>query len=155
MDINKIKKLIAMLQDTDISEIEIQEAEGTIKLTRYAHGNPVATTPHHVQIIPTMAQPAVAPIQPAIVKEEKNNEIPRSGHMTRSPMVGTFYSAPAPDAPPFVQIGKSVKQGDTIGIIEAMKMFNEVEADKSGVIKEILITNGSPVEFDQPLFIIE
>ena len=153
MDINKIKKLIEMLKDTDVAEIEIQEKEGTLKLIRYAQGGPL---PMVQTFVPAVSTAPMAPVvDTAATESEATSSSHKLGHVVRSPMVGTYYSSSAPDTPPFAQVGKRVKQGDTLGIIEAMKMFNEVEADKAGVIIEVLVKNGSPVEYDQPLFIIE
>lgn len=149
MDIRKIKTLIELLDGTDITEIEICEGEESLRISR---GNPAAVyqaTPIMAQAMPAMAAapspvpnateaPAAAPAEPA-------------GHLVRSPMVGTFYRSPSPGAAAFVEAGQSVKAGDVICIIEAMKMMNHIEADKAGVIGAILVEDGEPVEFDQPL----
>lgn len=155
MDIRKIKKLIELLDETGISEIEIKEGEESVRLSRhhYAVEAPQqiryqAPAPHQ------MPHTHLAQSQPAPV-EAKPAEAHRSGHKVHSPMVGTMYISPSPEAPAFVSLGQSVKVGDTLCIIEAMKMFNEIEADRAGKIVEILVANGDPVEYDQPLFIIE
>lgn len=148
MDIRKIRKLIELLQETGISEIEIKEGEESLRLSRHAtstamdvhHTRPI----HHLPMTPLAAEP------PQLVQE---TIIP--GHQVRSPMVGTLYVAPSPEAEPFVVVGQSVKVGDPLCMIEAMKMFNEVEADKAGVVTAILVQNGAPVEYNQPLFVIE
>lgn len=154
MDIRKIKKLIELLDQTGISEIEIKEGEESVRLSRHMH----APVPQHSHYnIPAPQQHAVAQAQPAPATESEAKAPAAgepSGHKVRSPMVGTMYSSPSPDAPAFVQKGDAVKAGDTLCIVEAMKMFNEIEADKSGIIKDILVSNGEPVEYDQPLFII-
>jgi len=147
MDIRKIRKLIELMEETGISEIEIKEGEESLRLTRHQPGSPI-----DVQL----ARPTAAPLAPVVSapppSAEKNIPL---GHSVRSPMVGTFYGASSPDAANFVKVGQSVSVGDTLCVIEAMKMFNEIEADRAGTITAILVTNGSPVEYDQPLFIIE
>ncbi len=153
MDIRKIKKLIELLDETGISEIEIKEGEESVRLSR--HSYPMEMPAHLRYPPPSAPQPLPsAPIITATTTETKASTA-LAGHKLRSPMVGTMYTAPSPDAPSFVTIGQSVKVGDTLCIIEAMKMFNEIEADKSGTIVDILVANGDPVEYDQPLFIIE
>ncbi|MDD6176449.1 MAG: acetyl-CoA carboxylase biotin carboxyl carrier protein [Succinivibrionaceae bacterium] len=154
MDIQKISKLIKIVSDSDITELELKEGEEQIKITRTAQvvqAPVVATYAPQPQVI---AQ-AQAPEAPKAQASEEPKDAPVSGHVMKSPMVGTFYSAANPESPAFVQEGSQVKEGDTVCIIEAMKMMNKIEADKSGVIKKILVENGSTVEFDQPLFIIE
>ncbi len=152
MDIRKIKKLIELLEQTGISEIEIKEGEESVRLSRHYPRETISpirpvmvTQPESIQ--PTQLQP--------IKREEIINQASVIGHKVLSPMVGTLYTAPSPDAAPFVTIGQSVKVGDTLCIVEAMKMFNEIEADRSGKIIDILAVNGDPIEYDQPLFIIE
>ena len=135
LDINKIARLLKVVSESDIAEIEIKEGEEQIKITR-------ATA----AVAPVVQPVAVAPVAPAA--EE-------TGHVMKSPMVGTFYRSANPEAPAFTEVGKTVKEGDTVCIIEAMKMMNQIAADKSGTIKKILVENGATVEFDQPLFIIE
>jgi len=151
MDIRKVKKLIELLEESGISEIEIKEGEESVRISR---NSPAAIA---APAMAPMAMPAAAPAPAAPVAAaaaEESNAIP-AGHAVKSPMVGTFYRAPSPDAPEFVQVGQSVSVGETLCIIEAMKILNQIEADKSGVIKSILIENGEPVEYDQPMFIIE
>ena len=149
MDIRKVKKLIELLEASDIAEIEIHEGEESVRISR--HGTlpppPVAPAP------PAAAAPPAPPPTAAAEAEEKEPEM--EGHVIRSPMVGTFYRAPTPGAKPFVTEGQSVKPGDTLCIIEAMKILNQIESDTAGVVKRILVENGQPVEYNQPLFIIE
>jgi acetyl-CoA carboxylase biotin carboxyl carrier protein len=157
MDIRKIKKLIELLDETGIAEIEIKEGEESLRLSRYAsHHHEPAVMKHISMPMPHVAAPQAQPTAPAPVTATPTEAAPViTGHSVRSPMVGTVYLASSPEAAPFVTIGQSVKAGETLCIIEAMKMFNEVEADRAGVIKAILINNGDPVEYDEPLFIIE
>lgn len=145
MDIRKIRKLIELMEETGISEIEIKEGEESLRLTRHQPGSPI-----DVQL----ARPAPVSHAPLAIAAAPSESVPL-GHSVRSPMVGTLYSASSPDVAPFVAIGQSVNVGDTLCVIEAMKMFNEIEADRAGIITAILVANGSPVEYDQPLFIIE
>lgn len=155
MDIRKIKKLIELVEESGITELEVSEEEGTVRISRAA---PVAT-PAPVQYVaapqaPTAPAPATAaPAAPVTTPAPAAADI--SGHAVLSPMVGTFYRSPSPDAPPFVEVGKTVKVGDSLCIVEAMKMMNRIESDKAGVIKAILVNDGEAVEFDQKLFIIE
>jgi acetyl-CoA carboxylase biotin carboxyl carrier protein len=151
MDIRKIRKLIELLKETGISEIEIKEGEESLRLSCF-HQNS-----HHQVAPPIMHAPTIhaeKPHVPAPVSISASKETV-AGHQVCSPMVGSFYASASPDAPPFVQVGKHVNVGDTLCIVEAMKMFNEIEADRSGTIKAILVENGEPVEFGQPLFVIE
>lgn len=150
MDIRKIKKLIELLEKTGISEIEIKEGEESVRLSR--HHN--AAEPALTRSISSPPLPHPEP-QPTSSIQSKPAETQPSGHQVHSPMVGTMYTSPSPDAPPFVAIGQSVKLGDTLCIIEAMKMFNEIEADRAGIITAVLVENGEPVEYNQPLFTIE
>jgi acetyl-CoA carboxylase biotin carboxyl carrier protein len=149
MDIRKIKKLIELLEETGISEIEIKEGEESLRLSRYSHHveSPqvryVSPPPQAPQVTATHTVPDAKPATPS------------SGHKVYAPMVGTIYMSSSPETAPFVTVGKSVNTGDTLCIIEAMKMFNEIEADRNGVITAILVANGDPVEYDQPLFVIE
>ncbi|MAD18123.1 MAG: acetyl-CoA carboxylase, biotin carboxyl carrier protein [Alteromonadaceae bacterium] len=148
MDIRKIKKLIELVEESGISELEITEGEESVRIHR--SGQPAAQVQYSApiqQAAPLAAAPVVESA-PATVAET-------SGHRVKSPMVGTFYRSSSPGSKPFAEVGQSVKVGDTLCIIEAMKMMNQIESDKAGVIKEILIDNQEPVEFDQPLFIIE
>jgi acetyl-CoA carboxylase biotin carboxyl carrier protein len=146
MDIRKIRKLIELLKETGISEIEIKEGEESLRLIRYPEASAATSVVEHV--IPA---PVVAPVSAAPIPAEA--AIP-TGHQVCSPMVGTFYASSSPDSPAFITVGQSVAVGDTLCIIEAMKMFNEIEADKAGVIQAILVSNGEPVEYDAPLVII-
>ncbi len=143
MDIRKIKKLIEMLEESNLAELEIKEGEESIRISRAGTVNPPPAHHHHVVAAPAPA-PAAVPAAAAI-----------AGHAVVSPMVGTFFRAPSPGANSFVEIGSQVKVGDTLCIIEAMKMLNEIEADKAGVVKAILKENGQPVEYGEPLVIIE
>jgi acetyl-CoA carboxylase biotin carboxyl carrier protein len=150
MDIRKVKKLIELLEESGIAEIEINEGEESVRISRYGTGAPAAPAPVQYAAAPM----AEAPTAAAAVAETKDDDVP-SGHTVNSPMVGTFYTAPSPGAKDFASVGDSVSEGDTICIIEAMKILNQIEADKSGTIKAILVENGQPVEFGQPLFVIE
>jgi acetyl-CoA carboxylase biotin carboxyl carrier protein len=152
MDLRKLKKLIDLVQESDIAEIEITEGEEKVRIAKstgvsVVHAAPAAAPAVHHVAPAVLAAPAVAPAPAA--------EPMQAGHTMKSPMVGTFYRSPSPEAKPFVEAGQTVKEGDTVCIIEAMKLMNEIEADKSGVVKAILVENGQPVEFGQPLFIIE
>ncbi|MCW8884183.1 MAG: acetyl-CoA carboxylase biotin carboxyl carrier protein [Motiliproteus sp.] len=147
MDIRKVKKLIELLEESDINEIEIKEGEESVRISRSSNIAPVAV-PAPVAQAPVAAPAPVA--SPAASQEEPALQ----GHVVSSPMVGTFYSSPSPGAPSFIEEGKSVKAGDVICIIEAMKMMNQIKADKSGTINAILVEDGQPVEFDQPLVTI-
>lgn len=155
MDIRKIKKLIELVEESGITELEVQEEEGTVRISRAAP----AVAPAAVQYAaaPVVAPtPAAAPAQApaaATPAPAASNEL--SGHLVRSPMVGTFYRSPSPEAKAFVEVGQSVKVGDALCIVEAMKMMNRIEADKAGVVKAILINDGNAVEFDEPLIVIE
>ena len=152
MDIRKIKTLIDLLNQTGISEIEIKEGEESVRVSRH-HGDAYTTTPkvHHVEV----ASHAPAKSEPAPQVSATTVAPHKPGHVIHSPMVGTLYMASSPESPPFVTIGHHVQSGDTLCIIEAMKMFNEVESDKGGKIIDILVKNGEPVEYNQPLFVIE
>ena len=150
MDIRKIKKLIELVEESGITELEVQEEEGTVRISRAAP----AIAPAAVQYAaPT---PTAAPAQaPAAATSAPAASDELSGHLVRSPMVGTFYRSPSPEAKAFVEVGQSVKVGDALCIVEAMKMMNRIEADKAGVVKAILINDGDAVEFDEPLIVIE
>ncbi|GAB2932295.1 acetyl-CoA carboxylase biotin carboxyl carrier protein [Hafnia psychrotolerans] len=156
MDIRKIKKLIELVEESGISELEISEGEESVRISRavpapaypmmqQAYAMPMQQQPQPG--LSTAVAPAAAPVEaaPAAI----------TGHIVRSPMVGTFYRTPSPDAKAFVEVGQKVNAGDTLCIVEAMKMMNQIEADKSGVVKAILVENGQPVEFDEPLVVIE
>ncbi len=148
MDIRKIKKLIELLEESGIAEIEIKEGEESVRISRQSTA-PVAYAPPPVQL-------AAAPAAPGPAAAPAAEEMPaETGHLVKSPMVGTFYSAASPTSEPFVTQGQQVSVGDTLCIIEAMKMMNQIEADKAGTVRSILVDNGSPVEFDQVLFAIE
>jgi acetyl-CoA carboxylase biotin carboxyl carrier protein len=149
MDIRKIKKLIELVEESGIAELEITEGEESVRIHRGQSAQTVQYAPAPVQSAPAQAAPvAAAPAAPA--------EAPViSGHIVKSPMVGTFYRSSSPEAKPFAEVGQSVKKGDTLCIIEAMKMMNQIESDADGVVKEILVSNQEAVEFDQPLFVIE
>lgn len=149
MDIRKIRKLIELLEETGISEIEIKEGEESLRLSRHTSSGSFQTQHTQPAYVSMPVAQASSPVASSI-------EEPRiSGHQVRSPMVGTLYLASSPDSQPFVKVGQSVMPGDTLCVVEAMKMFNEIEADRAGVITSILVANGSPVEYDQPLFVIE
>ena len=159
MDLRKIKKLIDLLEASNLSELEIKEGEEVVRLARMPKNMPV--------MMPAPA--AAAPVTHVHVEQRPSGgqhhahvegshsgggrELP-DGHVIRAPMVGTFYASPNPEAPPFVKVGQQVKAGDVLGIIEAMKMFNQIEADISGTVTAILATSGQPVEFDEPMFVI-
>jgi len=160
MDIRKVKKLIEMLEESSLAEIEIREGEESIRISRVSSvgGATVVTTSGAPAPVPApaagAAAPAAAPAPAAPATAPTGDAIP-PGHVVTSPMVGTFYRAPSPGAKPFVDVGTQVKVGDVLCIIEAMKMMNQIEADKAGVIKAILKENGQPVEYGEPLFVIE
>ncbi|MCH8929486.1 MAG: acetyl-CoA carboxylase biotin carboxyl carrier protein [Proteobacteria bacterium] len=147
MDIRKVKKLIELLQESGIAELEITEGDDSVRIRRY----PAAAVSAPAAPV---AVEAPAPVTAAAASVPVVETGP-GGHQVTAPMVGTFYDSPAPGAKPFVQIGSTVSEGDVLCIIEAMKMMNQIEADVSGTVVSILIENGEPVEFDQPLFIIE
>ena len=149
MDIRKVKKLIELLEESGVAEIEIREGEESVRISRQGPAMaPVNYAPQYAAPAPAAA-PVAAPLAAAAAPEEI------SGHVVKSPMVGAFYRASSPGAKPFVEIGDQVKVGDTLCIIEAMKLLNQIEADKAGTIKSVLVENGQPVEYNQPLFIIE
>ncbi|TQV71727.1 acetyl-CoA carboxylase biotin carboxyl carrier protein [Exilibacterium tricleocarpae] len=150
MDIRKIKKLIELLEESDIGELEIKEGEESVRISR-SSGNPPAQP---LAPAPVVAAPAPAPVSSEPVAESRETGQIPAGHLIKSPMVGTFYAAPSPGSPPFVEVGKHVKPGDVICIVEAMKMMNQIEADKAGTVEAILVEDGEPVEFDQPLITI-
>ena len=154
MDIRKIKKLIELLEESSLSEIEIVEGEESLRITRAT----VAAAPVAPQLVaaapPAVAAPAPAPAPESAPGAGGDEEGIPDGQVVRAPMVGTFYSASSPEAEPFVSKGQTVSMGDTLCIIEAMKMFNQIESDFSGTVVAILAENGQPVEFDQPLFVI-
>lgn len=155
MDIRKVKKLIELLEESSIAEIEIKEGEEAVRISRASQTAPPA---------PAIAQPMITAVTPPAPPAQEGHATPEqppgtapdiSGHVVESPMVGTFYRSPSPETPPFVEEGKKVKQGDTICIIEAMKMMNHIEAPVAGTISRILIENGEPVEFGQAMIAID
>lgn len=141
MDLRKLKTLIDLVAESGIAELEITEGEDKVKIVKFS------------QAVQPMAQ-AAAPTTVTVAAPEPAAPPVPSGHMVNAPMVGTFYRAPNPGASPFVEVGQAVKEGEPLCIIEAMKLLNEIEADKSGIIKEVLVENGEPVEYGQPLFVI-
>ncbi len=154
MDIRKIKRLIELLDESGVHEIEIAEGEESVRITRNAPNpqpQPAYAAPAPA---PAAAPPAAAPAAAASGEAEASGGDEPEGEPIRSPMVGTFYRAPSPTAKPFVEEGQRVKAGDTLCIVEAMKMLNQIEADRDGVITAVLVENGQPVEYDQPLFLI-
>ena len=151
MDIRKVKKLIELLDESGIAEIEINEGEESVRISRYPTG---AAMPMQQYAAPMPAPVAAAPAA-AVETEIAAVECAIIGHSVNAPMVGTFYMAASPGAPDFCKVGDSVNEGDTVCIIEAMKILNQIEADKSGVVKAILVENAQPVEFGQPLIVIE
>lgn len=154
MDIRKVKKLIELLDESGIAEIEITEGEDSVRISRYPQGNAVVG----------MAAPSPAPAAPAAAPAAPTPETPAEtpapapedeGHLVTAPMVGTFYSASSPGSPPFVNVGDRVNPGDTLCVVEAMKMMNQIEAEVSGVVKSVRVQNGEPVEYGQVLFVID
>ena len=154
MDLRKIKKLIDLLEESNLAELEIKEGEEVVRLSRVPKSTapvaaavpvaaPVAAAPAPVAALPAASAPEAAPA----------NALP-AGHVVKAPMVGTFYVSASPGAPAFVTVGQQVKAGEPLGVIEAMKMFNQIDADVSGTVQAILIENGQPVEFDEPMFVI-
>ena len=147
MDLRKLKKLIDLVQESGIAELEITEGEEKVKIVK---GGVVSVAAVPVAAAPPERPAGAAAVPPGAPEPEPAPE----GHVVKAPMVGTFYRTPSPDAKPFVEVGQTVKEGDTICIIEAMKLMNEIEADAAGVVKAILVENGQPVEYGQPLFIL-
>ncbi|MCE5232831.1 MAG: acetyl-CoA carboxylase biotin carboxyl carrier protein [Mizugakiibacter sp.] len=157
MDLRKIKKLIDLLEESNLAELEIKEGEEVVRLSRVPKGAAAMAAP--APMLPP-AQVAAAPA-PAAARDDASSAAPAAagrqipeGHVVRAPMVGTFYAAATPGGLPFVKVGQQVKAGETLGIIEAMKMFNQIEADVDGTVVAVLAENGQPVEFDEPLFVI-
>ena len=151
MDIRKVKKLIELLEESNLAELEITEGEESVRISRYS-----TTQAAHAVHMPAMQAAPVAPgAAPEAASAPAAEPAVATGHMVKAPMVGTFYRSPSPSAPSFVEVGQTVQVGQTLCIIEAMKMMNQIEADRSGVIREALAENEQPVEFDQPLFVIE
>ena len=150
MDLRKLKKLIDLVQESGISELEVTEGEEKVRIAK--HYGTVAAAPQQYYAAPPQMMAPGAPAASAVNLDDED-ELPE-GHIVKSPMVGTFYRSPSPGADAFVQIGQTVKQGETLCIIEAMKLLNEIESDASGVVKAILVENGEPVEFGEPLYVI-
>lgn len=153
MDLRKIKKLIELVEESGIAELEITEAEETIRISKSG-----PAMQGYAAMPPVMQHHAAAPTQPlnepGVLAEPAKASLP-DGHVVKSPMVGTFYRSSSPGANPFAEVGQTIKVGDTLCIIEAMKLLNEIESDKAGVVKAILVENGQPVEYGEPLFIVE
>ena len=155
MDLRKIKKLIDLLEESNLAELEIKEGEEVVRLSRVPKGGMVAAAPAPVVMAPApAAAPAIAAPAPAAAEAAPAADALPAGTVVKAPMVGTFYAAATPGAPALAKVGQQVKVGDTLGIIEAMKMFNQIEAEIAGTVKAILIENSQPVEFDQPMFVI-
>lgn len=155
MDLRKIKKLIDILEESNLSELEIREGEESVRLSRLPKGgltSPTSAPLTHVHVEPPRVAAGSHAAELAIAPSA-GKELP-PGHVVRSPMVGTFYASANPESPPFVKVGQQVKVGDTLAIIEAMKMFNQIEADAAGIVVAVLGSSGQPVEFDEPLFVI-
>ena len=153
MDIRKVKKLIELLEASSVDEIEIKEGEESVRISRNT-GAPIAmAAPVAAPVMPAPA--ALAPAAPAPVPAAPEAAAPSTANAVTSPMVGTFYRSPSPDAPAFVEVGQSVRAGDVLCIVEAMKMMNQIEADRAGTVTAIHAENGEPVEFDQPLITVE
>ncbi|NYE29970.1 acetyl-CoA carboxylase biotin carboxyl carrier protein [Rhodanobacter sp. K2T2] len=153
MDLRKIKKLIDLLEESNLAELEIKEGEEVVRLSRVPKNTAPAPAPAApVAAVPVAAAPVAAPAA-AAVETPAVDALP-AGHVVKAPMVGTFYASATPGTPAFVKVGQQVAAGETLGIIEAMKMFNQIEADVAGTVKAILIENGQPVEFDEPMFVI-
>jgi acetyl-CoA carboxylase biotin carboxyl carrier protein len=154
MDLRKIKKLIDLLEESNLAELEIKEGEEIVRLSRLPKGMvgalPVAPAP----VAAPVRVEAAAPASASVPTESAGGKALPEGHVVKAPMVGTFYASANPDSPPFVKIGQAVKAGETLGIIEAMKMFNQIEADVAGTVLAVLVSNGQPVEFDEPMFVI-
>ena len=148
MDLRKLKKLIDLVQESGIAELEITEGEEKVKIVKGGHASSAGAPAAHAPTVSAEPRPALPP--PAAAQPPAAP----AGHAVKAPMVGTFYRSPSPDAKAFVEVGQTVKEGDTICIIEAMKLMNEIEADAAGVVKAILVENGQPVEYGQPLFIL-
>ncbi len=163
MDLRKIKKLIDLLEESNLAEIEIKEGEESVRLARLPKGGVQVAAPptyhppavaHPAAAAPVSSAPSRAPDESSAAGSSGTNRDVPDGHIQRSPMVGTFYASANPESPPFVKVGDTVKAGQTLGIIEAMKMFNPIEAEVAGTIAALLVKNGDPVEFDEPMFVI-
>ncbi|MFJ3056010.1 acetyl-CoA carboxylase biotin carboxyl carrier protein [Herbaspirillum sp. NPDC087042] len=155
MDLRKLKTLIDLVAESAIEELEVTEGESKVRIVKSSPNtqNQVVMVPQQQAYAPAAAPLAAAPVAAAAPAAPAAAAVPE-GHIVKSPMVGTFYRSSAPGAPAFVEVGKEVKEGDTLCIIEAMKLLNEIDADKGGVVKQILVENGQPVEFGQPLFVL-
>ena len=149
MDLRKVKKLIELLEASAISEIEIHEGEESVRIARHSSG-----VTHAVMQTPVPGHASPASMAQVLTQQQATVPAVEAGHIIKAPMVGTFYSSATPEAPSFVEIGQSVKEGDVLCIIEAMKIMNQIEADASGVISKMLVENGDPVEYGQPLLVI-
>ena len=157
MDMRKLKTLVDLVSDSNISELEITEAEGKVRIVKAGYGVPTTMMmqPAGQMMMAPAAQPQAAPADAASAAPAAEAPAAPAGHVVKSPMVGTFYRSASPGSKPFVEIGSAIKEGDPICIVEAMKIMNEIEADMSGTVSKILVENGQAVEFGQPLFIIE
>jgi len=155
MDIRKVKKLIELLEESGIAEIEINEGEESVRISRYPTSGPAMPMQMPMQQFAAVPAPAATRPEPAAEADDSADNCAISGHTVNAPMVGTFYTSASPGAPVFCKVGDTVSEGDTVCIIEAMKILNQIEADKSGVVKAILVENAQPVEFGQPLIVIE
>ena len=153
MDIRKVKKLIELLEESGIAELEINEGEESVRISRYSSSP--APVPVSYAAAPAPPAPAAAAPAATVAEESSDEDSLPSGHVVKSPMVGTYYSASSPGSRPFVSVGDSVTEGETVCIVEAMKILNQIEADVSGIVKAILVENAQPVEYGQPLMIIE
>jgi acetyl-CoA carboxylase biotin carboxyl carrier protein len=151
MDLRKIKKLIDLLEESNLAELEIKEGEEVVRLSRVPKGTAPVAAPVAVAAAP--APVATAAPAPVVADSSAASDLP-AGNVVKAPMVGTFYASASPGTPAFVKVGQQVKVGDTLGVIEAMKMFNQIEAEVAGTVQAILIENGQPVEFDEPMFVI-
>ncbi|WEN15176.1 acetyl-CoA carboxylase biotin carboxyl carrier protein [Rhodanobacter sp. AS-Z3] len=152
MDLRKIKKLIDLLEESNLAELEIKEGEEVVRLSRVPKNTaPVAAAPMIAAAPVAAAAPAA--VAPVVAEAPSAPALP-AGTVIKAPMVGTFYASASPGTPPFVKVGQQVKAGETLGVIEAMKMFNQIEADVAGTVQAILVENGQPVEFDEPMFVI-
>jgi acetyl-CoA carboxylase biotin carboxyl carrier protein len=157
MDIRKVKKLIELMEESDVSEIEIKEGEESVRIARHAGSSHISSQNIAAQSVPTQASSAHSgPVDSTAVNAAGSERVKEAarGHVVRAPMVGTFYLAPSPGSPPFVEVGSRVKVGDTLCIIESMKMMNQIKADQPGTLEAVLTDNEQSVEFDQPLFTI-
>jgi acetyl-CoA carboxylase biotin carboxyl carrier protein len=153
MDIRKVKKLIELLEESNVAEIEIKEGEETVRISRNYPQGAHAQQQYYVPQPMPMPMPAAAPA-PVATESKETGKTAHKGEAVKSPMVGTFYRSPSPSSPPFIAVGQTIKATDVIGIVEAMKMMNQIQAGRAGVVEAILIEDGQPVEYDQPLIII-